>query len=366
MMKITVKSNYPRLTSKLLALSTADDYEDAKLEWRITGNVWRKSSGEIPHHPSGHNNHCLCGHPIVYHFEIENTKTNVLEIVGSTCISNWMILRHMSEKLAIPKNTITEEMIDEWKREAVQGLIKEAWWESPEGKNFTSTFNEIKDLDLRINIRETGKTYFDKTLQKFVSKTEVKKRATGNINSFEYGMASIVWRWNHPDNPKAQIKTLGYPNDRLLSDLYRFHFFIKEHKKTVADEDMINDARKEVLEDASPKFNRALAKSILGKKKDMAFMKICENRQISYFDVSFASNEWEAEFIKRMRLRVIDGEFISDKQSEVLLKIVKNHSEMASEKQINYLKHLKYEGDYGLLTKNVASKEIERLTKGSK
>ena len=77
------QSNYPRLTSKLLALSQSDDYEEAKLEWRITGNVWRatntqsydNSNGiptQVRNHPSGHPAHCLCGHPIVYHFEIEN------------------------------------------------------------------------------------------------------------------------------------------------------------------------------------------------------------------------------------------------------------------------------------------------------
>ena len=69
------KSNYPRLTSKLLALSESDDYEEAKLEWRITGNVWRENTvenNELHSHPCGHPNKCLCGHPIVYHFEIEN------------------------------------------------------------------------------------------------------------------------------------------------------------------------------------------------------------------------------------------------------------------------------------------------------
>ena len=85
-----------------------------------------------------------------------------------------------------------------------------------------------------------------------------------------------------------------------------------------------------------------------------------------YFDASFASTEWEASFIKRMQVRLIEGDIISPKQEKVLIKIVNNQKEMASEKQINYLKSLKYEGDYGLLTKNVASKEIERLTKRSK
>ena len=32
-------------------------------------------------------------------------------------------------------------------------------------------------------------------------------------------MASIVWRWNHPDNPKNQLVTRGTPTDKLMQDL---------------------------------------------------------------------------------------------------------------------------------------------------
>ena len=101
-------STYAKITTPLLELSEAEDYEDAKLEWRITGNVWRDTAASVRDHPSNHPNHCLCGHNIVYHFEIENTMNKTKEIVGSTCIGNWMVLRHMSEKLNVPKDTITE------------------------------------------------------------------------------------------------------------------------------------------------------------------------------------------------------------------------------------------------------------------
>ena len=47
----------------------------------------------------------------------------------------------------------------------------------------------------------------------------LRKRAEGKYGSTEYKMASVVWRWNHPDNPKAQINTTGYPNDNLMKDL---------------------------------------------------------------------------------------------------------------------------------------------------
>tara|TARA_R110000751_G_scaffold54988_2_gene118038 strand:+ start:2039 stop:3148 length:1110 start_codon:yes stop_codon:yes gene_type:complete len=363
------KANYPRLTSKLLALSQSDDYEEAKLEWRITGRVWRQTIGGINSngitlrtHPCGHPSFCLCGHPITYHFEIENTITGVKEIVGSTCIGSWMVLRHMSEKLNILKSTITEEMIEVWKQEAVQGLVKDAWWAS-EGKRFTFIFNEIKDLDLRINVRQTGKQYFDKKLKKYVAATEIRKRASGEYQSEHYEMASIVWRWNHPNNPKAQINISGYPNERLLQDLYWFHIHIKEHLETISKEDILVDARMEVLQTATVKFNHKLAGAMLETKENSAFSRLCESKSMPYFDISFASNEWEADFIKRMRVRLTDGDTISPKQQTVLIRIVKNQKEMATEKQINYLKSLKYEADFALLTKNAASKEIDRLIK---
>jgi len=370
------KSNYPRLTSKLLALSEADDYEEAKLEWKITGNVWRatntqtydNSNGvpiQVRNHPSGHPAHCLCGHPIVYHFEIENTLTEVKEIVGSTCIGNWMVLRHMIENLKIDKKTITEEVIEEWKNATVQSLIKNAWWEKS-GTRFTKWFNEIKDLDLRINVRNTGKQHYSSKLQKFVSSNEIRKRATGSFQSEYYEMASIVWRWNHPDNPRAQILTQGYPNERLMNDISLFRMNIKEHLANVSNEDMMINARIEVLKSSSIKFNDKLAGAILETKENSAFKLLCEKKCMPYFDASFASTEWEASFIKRMQVRLIEGDIISPKQEKVLIKIVNNQKEMASEKQINYLKSLKYEGDYGLLTKNVASKEIDRLIKRSK
>ena len=59
---------------------------------------------------------------------------------------------------------------------------------------------------------------------------------------------SIVWRWNHPNNPKAQINTRGYPNRKLLQDLDDFYYESKKYQ-AIADaedamiEDRINQSR---------------------------------------------------------------------------------------------------------------------------
>ena len=41
---------------------------------------------------------------------------------------------------------------------------------------------------------------------------------------YNYKMASVIWRWNHPDNPKPQVQTRGYPNQQLHQDVMMFYF----------------------------------------------------------------------------------------------------------------------------------------------
>ena len=86
-------------------------------------------------------------------------------------------------------------------------MKKESWWEQ-HGAVFEFKFNKIKDLDLRINVRTKGQ-YYDSNLGMTRDKTFIRKRA------MDGEMASIVWRWNHPNNPKAQINTRGYPNRKI-------------------------------------------------------------------------------------------------------------------------------------------------------
>ena len=75
------------LKKNLVELSVADNYEDAKYEWIVTGNVWYIPTHDDPltvlpdvHHTHPHK--CLCTHKIVWHFEIENTENGNKDIVG--------------------------------------------------------------------------------------------------------------------------------------------------------------------------------------------------------------------------------------------------------------------------------------------
>ena len=324
-------STYAKITTPLLELSEAEDYEDAKLEWRITGNVWRDTAASVRDHPSNHPNHCLCGHNIVYHFEIENTMNKTKEIVGSTCIGNWMVLRHMSEKLNVPKDTITEEMIELWKSQAVTGLVKDAWWEE-HGEQFEMDFQFIEDFDLRLNVRK-GKRYFNRMSGEFQPKISIRKRAEGQYGHPEYKMASIVWRWNHPDNPRAQRNsTRGYPDDKLLNDMTLFQNYIERQLAKL---------------DASQKTGR-IEKIVDAVEKLVEIEEleeICMYYDIPMFDPKVeATSHWESNFLESLKNQLLRGVELSERQHESLEKIINRNNKTPTDAQTSYLRALGYTG----------------------
>ena len=208
------------LMRRMTELSDADNWDDAKKEWRITGEVWyiplsnHYGFERLPQvHQDKHPRECLCGHRIAWHFEVENTLNGEMEILGSEHVTNWMIIRHLVEECGIPADAITEEKIAEWVKEAVKSM-KHDWWWNEWGEEFEELFNEVKELDLRVNVRKAGR-YWDHRTRGYEDKWVIAKTKSGSLGR----MASVVWRWNHPDNAKAQIKTRGYPNDRLWRDI---------------------------------------------------------------------------------------------------------------------------------------------------
>jgi hypothetical protein len=352
------------LKRKLTEISDADDYEDAKLEWRVTGRCWwaRGLSREAPHWvaQTNHSGECLCGHIIVYHFEIENTENGTVECLGSDHITSYLILRGLMEETGLTESEITEEMIQQWISVRVKSMKAEAWWEE-NGEEFTENFNLVKDMDLRVNVNVTSKKYYDKTLKMNRPVTKIRKRSMGKFPMPSYKMASIVWRWNHPDNQKNQKQIHGFPNDKLIADLHWFVHQIETHKETLRKQDAMLDARLEVLQDAEVRFKDILVESIKNRERDEAFKALCEAQNLPYFDLSFAANTWEESFIRDMRLRLTEGRDLTEKQAETLWKIVKGMTEPATDRQINYLRRLGYRGDFGLLTKQTASREIDML-----
>ena len=241
-----------KLKEKLTRYSVADNYEEAKLEWVVTGRVFWGNQDIPSWVTQAHSevNHCLCGHVLVYHFEILNTENGNREVVGSEHVNSYMVLKHLSNELKRPIDEISDEEVEEWINAKITSMKAKAWMEQ-NGEYFNTILEDVKDIDLRINYKpqsrervwkvdKESRTKYGTYLKgEWVYQSAPMKRAVGKQTDRHYQMASIIWRWNHPNNPKAQAITRGYPNDRLWSDMIIFHTFIDNHRKQVERENEV-------------------------------------------------------------------------------------------------------------------------------
>ncbi len=359
----------------MVELSNADNYDDAKHEWIATGEVWWDQVGDIEDAPEWVTQHaykCLCEHDIVYHFEIHNTETDVRECVGSDHINSYLILRAIREETGLDDNAITDEMIEEWITVRVEALKKNAWW-NMYGDEFTKMFNEVKDLDLRVNVRKHGR-YYDSVYRMYRDNIYIRKASSGEFGRPRYQMASIVWRWNHPDNTRAQQRTRGWPNQRLYNDLLMFYFTIEQAKAQVAKEDKKLSDRSASLAKQDEKVKAQAQAAIERKQKVLetiediqhtpAFEEACEYYGVKVFVPEMGKDDWEERFLRDLKHKMIKGTVLTEKQAQKLWDILEDPSkktEPATQKQKDYLIRLGYEGDIDDITKHNASKEIKQL-----
>ena len=85
-----------KLMERMVELSVADNYEEAKEEWIATGSVWWGGDENAPEWVLNSQQgvgKCLCGHSVVYHFEIVNTENGVVECIGSDHINTYLIMK---------------------------------------------------------------------------------------------------------------------------------------------------------------------------------------------------------------------------------------------------------------------------------
>ena len=244
------------LKRKMVELSFADTYEEAKDEWETTGKVCKHTHyGQEPDwvQDTGHLGYCLCGRNIAYHFQVENTVTGVKEVVGSDHIGSYLIIRQIMKNTNLRQEDITDAMVEDWLKNRIQTMKSDAWWEE-NGEHFNEMFTAIQDLDARINVK-------DKSLARnnagHYMHSRLMTRAKGKFGDYGYKMASIVWRWNHADNPKNQVTKYGYPNDRLWADLNLFYALRAVHQEVVDKENKMikrhNDNYKAMLAEKAKK-----------------------------------------------------------------------------------------------------------------
>ena len=208
-----------KLMERMVELSVADNYEEAKHEWIATGEVWWRGNGDIPEWVSSNNHpeYCLCGHGIVYHFHILNTENGHEDIVGSDHINSYLIMRQIAQEKKVDIGTVTEAEVERWLKVRVGSMKAEAWWKV-NGDSFQQMFDKVKELDCWLNVHQKELVFKSDTQWNEPIRV-LRKKGKGTPFTHNYKMASIVWRWNHPDNPKNQFIVHGYPNDKLMQDL---------------------------------------------------------------------------------------------------------------------------------------------------
>jgi hypothetical protein len=366
------------LISRLTEISVSNEWDEAKHEWRATGEVWyvplrlsNMAENYLPEHHHGHPSECVCGHAIAWHFEVENTENGIKEILGSEHITNWMIIRHLKETKGIPEDAITEELIQEWMKEAVK-TMKHDWWWKENGEDWEEMFNAVKELDVRINVRSKG-NYYDRSTKRYEPHMTIAKTKNGSLGK----MSSVVWRWNHPDNGKRQIDTRGYPNEQLWRDVQllfaksqRFEKQldekmeeIEQRKSYVREQnqkaEVIAEERRELMKAEAAKMRNEQA----NKFNSQIMIEACDYYDIPHFTLDDATNDWEKKFLNDMYNKMIQRKVLSEKQLSAILRIVVPDASIdnpASEKQIRYIKRLGGEPPNDL-TKQRASEMITEL-----
>tara|TARA_R100001230_G_C5686428_1_gene195946 strand:+ start:662 stop:1954 length:1293 start_codon:yes stop_codon:yes gene_type:complete len=373
------------LKNNLVEMSVADDWKEARKEWKATGKVWYipladDATDVLPEpHKSSHPHYCVCGHPIAWHFEIENTENGRLEVVGSEHIGFWMIVRHLVENLEMDPEEVTQERVKEWVKEAIKSMKAEWWW-SQYGEEFEEWFSAIREQDLILNTRQ-GPQYYDNDTARNEHKRLIRKKGVGTRGTNEFQMPSIVWRWNHPDNDKtAQINTTGYPNRDLWNDLQMFYFNLDKHNAKIEEMNRERQERIEeiaeqrrVMEEERRERNRLHEERMQRQAErrrqeqiehqrllDTAFERTCSEWGIVQFTAESGRDAWEQDFLLKMIKRINSLDYISEKQKQRVIKIINREDEPATEKQLSYIRALGGEPNPNL-TKIKASKMIDEL-----
>ena len=335
-----------KLKQEMVRLSVADNYEEAKYEWTATGEIWwNMGRGQAPDWVSNSTNgygKCLCGHKIVYHFEILNEETETRECVGSDHINSYLVLNEIKNRTGLREDQITDAMIEEWITVKIKSMKCEKWWEE-QGDNFIDKFEDIRELDLRINVNEKG-TYWDNQLGMYRPRTVIRKRSSGG------NMASIVWRWNHPDNRRNQQEVHGYPNKKLLDDLDEFHEMSAPLIESLQKEDQIFADRIKLINSNKNTLVRRTDEDAIN-----SMVEFYDLKNFNKFSSSYLS-DWEKTFFTSIKQQLSKFKTLSNNQLETL----QNLLVPATEKQIKYLQALGFEGDT-TLSKRQASNAINEI-----
>ena len=148
-----------KLMVNIVELSESDNYDDARLEWRATGRVFKRSRNiamnerlermaEEWGHPVGL---CVCGHSVVYHYEIVNAENGNITVLGSDHITNYHIARYLIDSCEWSIRQISTKDVQKWRKSTEHDMAFNEWKASDEGTKFYDRLNLVSEIDTRYN-----------------------------------------------------------------------------------------------------------------------------------------------------------------------------------------------------------------------
>ena len=148
-----------KLMANIVEISEADNYDDARLEWRATGRVFKRSRNVAMNerleemakdwgHPVGH---CICGHSVVYHYEIENTLNGNITVLGSDHIENYHIARRIVIEDNIRPEYITDSHVKTWRKNSENEMSYREYQASGEYAKHKKRVALLEEIDNRFN-----------------------------------------------------------------------------------------------------------------------------------------------------------------------------------------------------------------------
>jgi len=134
------------LATKIVALSVADTWDEAKLEWSLI-DVFKEEEPDT----------CLCGHyPIIENCVLGNRLNGQQAIVGNVCVKKFLGLP--SDKIFQAINRIAQDNERSLNAEAIDHAHRKGWINDWERKFYFDTMRKRslsgKQRDKRIQIND--------------------------------------------------------------------------------------------------------------------------------------------------------------------------------------------------------------------
>lgn len=131
-----------KLAAEIIALSNADSWELAKIEW-VLDSIYFAEDPET----------CLCGHfPIIELCELKNTKNGSKVTVGNCCVKKFLSLP--SDKIFQAVKKIRVDSTRNLNGETIEHAYSKGWINSWEYEFYSQVFNKRKFSEKQLAIKK--------------------------------------------------------------------------------------------------------------------------------------------------------------------------------------------------------------------